>query len=203
MFEIIKFSLSLLINHNRETIPITCSPLSKAVNELLILHSQICVTILLRRRSVLQGKVPENALSDHTCSTCSKHRQGPWVRALLNIRPEAVLGLLVLGELAGLGRVLGVFFLLVGLILSIASDISQEGIIGDGSEKGDGVELARAPKEEREGQMNKCVSKVADDTELARSLWDRHLIILTWDCEQCSRHPRGSAWHHRSSSCGC
>ena len=106
--------------------------------------------------------MPDNALSGQTCGTCSKNRQGPRVGTLLDLGPEAVLALLVLGELPGLSRVgLGILLLLVGLVLRIATNVSKEGIVGDGTEEGDRVKLSRAPEEEREGQVNKCVTKVA------------------------------------------
>lgn len=92
----------------------------------------------------------DNALNNQACSTGSKHHQGPWVLALLDFGPEAVLSLPVLNELTGFDLVLGILLLLVGLILSITTDVSQESIVGDGTENGDGVKLAGAPEEERE-----------------------------------------------------
>ncbi|KUI55492.1 hypothetical protein VP1G_10755 [Cytospora mali] len=113
--------------------------------------------------SMNSSEVPDNALNDQACSTRSKYRQGPWIGALLNLGPEAVLAMLVRGEVAGLDRILGILLLLVGLVLRIAADVSQECIVGSRAEKGNGVEFARAPEEEREGQVNESVAKIAKD----------------------------------------
>lgn len=103
-----------------------------------------------------------NPLSSETNGACSNNSQSPWVGSLLSLGPEAVLSCLVLGELVGLERVgLGVLLLLVGLGLSIATDVSKEGIVGGRCEESDGVELARSPEEERERQVDESVTQVA------------------------------------------
>lgn len=141
----------------------------------------------------LQGKVPHNTLNDQACGTGPKHRQGPWVAALLDLGPEAVLCLLIFRELAGLDRVLGIFLLLVCLILRITTHVSQEGVVGDGAEDGDGVELAGTPQEERERQVNECVTEVAEYRSISKWPLEKHGRILTWDGGRCSIRPRGSA----------
>lgn len=100
--------------------------------------------------------------SSETHGACSNDCQSPWVGSFLGLGPETVLSCLVLGELVGLDRVgLGVLLLLVGLVLSIATDVSQEGVVGGRCEESDGMELARSPEEEGEREMDEGVTKVA------------------------------------------
>lgn len=100
--------------------------------------------------------------SSEAHSACSNDCQSPRVGSFLSLGPETVLSCLVLGELVGLGRVgLGVLLLLVGLILTIATDVSQEGVVGGRREESDGMELARSPEEQGERQMHEGVTKVA------------------------------------------
>lgn len=106
--------------------------------------------------------MPHSPLSNETDGACSNDRQSPRVGGFLGLRPEAVLGCLVLGELVGLGRVgLGVLLLLVCLVLSIATDVSQECVVGGRGEESDGMDLARPPEEEREREVDQGVTKVA------------------------------------------
>lgn len=106
--------------------------------------------------------MPHSPFSSEPDGACSNYSQGPRVGSFLGPGPEAVLSRLVFGEFVGLGRVgLGVLLLLVGLVLSIATDVSQECVVGGWCEEGDGMELARSPEEEREREMDKGVTKVA------------------------------------------
>lgn len=106
--------------------------------------------------------------SSETNGSCPNDCQSPWVGGFLSLGPEAVLGCLVLGELVGLERVaLGVLLLLVCLILSIATDISQECVVGCRCKESDRMKLARSPQEKREREMNKGVTEVAGIARLA------------------------------------
>lgn len=92
--------------------------------------------------------MPHSPFSSEADGACSNHCQSPWVGGFLSLGPEAVLGRLVLGELVSLERIgLGVLLLLVGLVLSITTDVSQERIVGSRGEESDWVQLARAPEE--------------------------------------------------------
>lgn len=111
--------------------------------------------------------MPHSPFSSEANGACSNHCQSPRVGGFLGLRPEAVLGRLVLGELVSLERVgLGVLLLLVGLVLSITTDVSQERIVGSRGKESDWVQLARSPEEERERQVDEGVSKVAGITRL-------------------------------------
>lgn len=95
--------------------------------------------------------MPHSSLSSETDGACSNNCQSPRVGGFLSLGPEAILGSLVLSELVGLRRVgLGILLLLVGLVLSIATDVSQECVVGSWREESDGMELARSPEEKRE-----------------------------------------------------
>lgn len=106
--------------------------------------------------------MPHSPFSSETDGACSDDSQGPWVGSFLSLGPETVLSCLIFGELVGLDRVgLGVLLLLVGLVLSIATDVSQEYVVGGRCEESDGVELARSPEEEGEREMDEGVTKIA------------------------------------------
>lgn len=110
--------------------------------------------------------MPHDALQRQSSCTQTQDRQRPGVRSLLGARPEAVLGLLVLGKLLGLGRVgLGVPRLLVLLQLRIASNVAQEGVVGNRSQQHKWVELARSPEEQREREVNQSITKIATELE--------------------------------------
>lgn len=95
--------------------------------------------------------MPHNPFGRETNGASPNHCQRPWVGGFLNLGPEAVLVYPILGELFGLERIgLCVLLLLVGLVLSITANVSQECVVGGGSKKSDGMELARSPEEERE-----------------------------------------------------
>lgn len=130
--------------------------------------------------------------SSETNGACSNDGQSPWVGNFLNLGPETILGCLVLGKLVGLERVgLGILLLLIGLVLSIATDVSQECVVGGRCEEGDGVELARTPEEEREREMDESVTKVAGTTRLVESRQSQWQSLHTWGGERYSRHLRG------------
>lgn len=130
--------------------------------------------------------MPHSPLSGETHSTCSNDRQSPRVGGFLGLGPEAVLGCLVLGEFVGLDRVgLGVLLLLVCLVLSVATDVPQECVVGCRGEEGDGMKLARSPQEEREREVNESVTKVAGITRLvqgqSRTNGSRHILGVAHD----------------------
>lgn len=111
--------------------------------------------------------MPHSSFSSETDGACSNDCQSPRVGGFLSLGPEAVLVCLVLGELIGLHRVgLGILLLLVGLALSIATDVSQECVVGSRREESDGMELARSPEEKREREMDEGVTKVAGTSRL-------------------------------------
>ena len=106
--------------------------------------------------------MPHSPFSSEANDACSNHCQGPWVGGFLRLGPETVLSRLVLGEVVGFEWIgLGVLLLLVGLVLSITADVSQECIVGGRSKERDWVELARSPEEEREREVDESVSEVA------------------------------------------
>lgn len=124
--------------------------------------------------------MPHSPFSSEANGACSDHCQSPWVGGFLSLGPEAVLGCLVLGELVSLERVgLGVLFLLVGLVLSIATDVSQERVVCSRSEESDWVQLARSPEEKREREVDEGVSKIAEITRLVE-LGPESLAAVTY-----------------------
>jgi hypothetical protein len=111
--------------------------------------------------------MPHCPFSSKANSACPNHCKGPRVGGFLSLGPEAVLGCLVLGKLVSLQWIgLGVLLLLVGLVLSITADVSQECVVGGRSEESDRVELARSPEEKREREVDENISKVAEINRL-------------------------------------
>lgn len=141
-------------------------------------HTKICpyFCFLYRRplQSQPQRRCPGNSLQSQARGTDSKHGKSPRVGSFLDLGPETVLGLLILGEFLGLnGAGLCVSLCLGGFILSITTDVAQEGVVGKWAKKDEWVKFAGTPEEEREGEVHQSVAEVASTGMSARPNGER------------------------------
>lgn len=114
--------------------------------------------------------MPRDPLQNQTTSTGPEDYQGPRVCGLLNLGPEAIGGLPVVRKLLRLDGVgLDVPLRLGGLVLRIAPNVAQEGVVGGGAEENKGVQFPGAHKEEREREMNEGITKVAGEEDVSRA----------------------------------
>lgn len=98
---------------------------------------------------------PYPPLEEYATRTGRYDDPGPAVRGLLGSRPEAVLLLAVLLELAQLDRVIRrVPALLARLGLAVAAHQSQERVVGGRADQGEGVQETRAEEEGWEGEVH-------------------------------------------------
>lgn len=139
--------------------------------EICFLTSQ-CFTFQLQRKKnglaviflLLQSEVSRDPLQHQPSSTSSQNRQCPGIGGFLGLGPEAVLSLPVLSKLLCLDRVgLGITLRLRRLILCVTTNVAKEGVVGDGAEENNGVQLSGAPEEEGEGEVYKGITKVTRD----------------------------------------
>lgn len=100
---------------------------------------------------ILSSQRPQSPLKQHTRSTSTNNNPAPLVTRLLQVRPEAVLLLLVILELRRLdGVLLSVPLRLILFILAVSANKPQEDVVHNRAQRGEGVEETRADKQDRE-----------------------------------------------------
>lgn len=103
------------------------------------------------------------SLLDHDARrTRTEHEPRPRIGDFFHARPKRVLVLLIPRQVALLDRILLLISLFLARFrLSVAADPPEEQVIGDRPKKLDRCEHIRAVQQEREGEVDQCVTKVA------------------------------------------